>query len=414
MIYNKQEVRTGLTASKKNEIIRAAGHICEIPTCEHEAYEVHHIVAVRHGGQNTEENLVALCSNCHTRFERGIEDVELLRNIVNNRSTDHKRRINAQFRDMKPPKSMLNSKKTNEIDAVEKKTPKTVHVPDEADESSKTAKPKSKKPVIASTKKSNNKIFYPILIDKKIRSALNKLIKEDKLYFDEDNQYKMRCNDERISYDIFNDFERFENLIWYIPYLEDIQLRIIQCIQKGVDSKSAISREVSSTYGKEYLDALVRHGRIALENNKYVLINNGIRKKDYFVNPNTKSLINAEFHNVLISKEVQSIIDKLIEEDLIYVDEDNQYARRDDDCLLSPYDFSDVENMEYLEYEILDFEEKRHKIIECARDGLNTKKAICERIGEKTMTNQYIDILVDKGELEIIKRRYVLPNAKIR
>lgn len=32
-------------------------------------YEVHHIVPVKQGGKNTEDNLMSLCHRCHTRLE---------------------------------------------------------------------------------------------------------------------------------------------------------------------------------------------------------------------------------------------------------------------------------------------------------------------------------------------------------
>jgi hypothetical protein len=50
-----------------------AGYRCAVPTCRTIlTIELHHIDPVREDGQNTPDNLIALCSNCHTMLEKGI------------------------------------------------------------------------------------------------------------------------------------------------------------------------------------------------------------------------------------------------------------------------------------------------------------------------------------------------------
>jgi hypothetical protein len=50
-----------------------AGYRCAVPTCRTIlTLELHHIDPVRVDGQNTPDNLIALCPNCHTMLEKGI------------------------------------------------------------------------------------------------------------------------------------------------------------------------------------------------------------------------------------------------------------------------------------------------------------------------------------------------------
>jgi len=48
-----------------------AGHRCAIPTCQHPAYEVAHIIPWAQCQAHEFENLIALCPNCHTRYDTG-------------------------------------------------------------------------------------------------------------------------------------------------------------------------------------------------------------------------------------------------------------------------------------------------------------------------------------------------------
>jgi len=50
-----------------------AGHRCAIPTCRSTTTEIAHIVPWAESHDNSFENLIALCPNCHTRFDQGKE-----------------------------------------------------------------------------------------------------------------------------------------------------------------------------------------------------------------------------------------------------------------------------------------------------------------------------------------------------
>jgi hypothetical protein len=56
------------------DVIRAvlveAGHRCAIPTCRATTTEVAHIESWATSQDNSLENLIALCPNCHTRFDQ--------------------------------------------------------------------------------------------------------------------------------------------------------------------------------------------------------------------------------------------------------------------------------------------------------------------------------------------------------
>ncbi|WP_261562884.1 tetratricopeptide repeat protein [Frankia tisae] len=55
----------------KREVLVEAGHRCAIPTCKATTTEIAHIVPWEKVREHTFENLIALCPNCHTRFDKG-------------------------------------------------------------------------------------------------------------------------------------------------------------------------------------------------------------------------------------------------------------------------------------------------------------------------------------------------------
>src|ERR1700730_1401912 len=54
----------------KRDVLVEAGHRCAIPTCRATTTEVAHIVSWSETNDNSFENLIALCPNCHTRFDQ--------------------------------------------------------------------------------------------------------------------------------------------------------------------------------------------------------------------------------------------------------------------------------------------------------------------------------------------------------
>jgi hypothetical protein len=54
-------------------VLHEAGYKCANPSCfEWISMDVHHITYVSDGGQNTPDNLLALCKNCHGKHHAGI------------------------------------------------------------------------------------------------------------------------------------------------------------------------------------------------------------------------------------------------------------------------------------------------------------------------------------------------------
>jgi hypothetical protein len=76
-----------------------AGHRCAIPTCRATTTEVAHIVPWAESQDNSFGNLIALCPNCHTRFDKKEIDRPAARmykhnlGILNNRYGEVERRL---------------------------------------------------------------------------------------------------------------------------------------------------------------------------------------------------------------------------------------------------------------------------------------------------------------------------------
>lgn len=77
-----------------------SGHRCAIPTCRATTTEIAHIVPWAQSKDNSFENLIALCPNCHTRFDQKKEIDQLAvkmykqnLGILNNRYGEFERRM---------------------------------------------------------------------------------------------------------------------------------------------------------------------------------------------------------------------------------------------------------------------------------------------------------------------------------
>lgn len=55
----------------KRRVLVEAGHRCAIPTCRHPTTEIAHITPWSKVKAHSYDNLIALCPNCHTRFDKG-------------------------------------------------------------------------------------------------------------------------------------------------------------------------------------------------------------------------------------------------------------------------------------------------------------------------------------------------------
>lgn len=64
-------VRSKIPSELKRTILTEAGHRCAIPTCRHPTTEIAHIIQYKEVKKHEYENLIALCPNCHTRYDKG-------------------------------------------------------------------------------------------------------------------------------------------------------------------------------------------------------------------------------------------------------------------------------------------------------------------------------------------------------
>lgn len=92
--------RDNIPADVKRAVLVEAGHRCAIPTCRATTTEVAHIVPWTKTQDNSFENLIALCPNCHTRFDQKKEIDQLSMkmykqnlSILNNRYGEFERRL---------------------------------------------------------------------------------------------------------------------------------------------------------------------------------------------------------------------------------------------------------------------------------------------------------------------------------
>jgi hypothetical protein len=92
--------RDSIPAEIKRAVLVEAGHRCAIPTCRATTTEIAHIVPWAETQDNSFENLIALCPNCHTRFDQKKEmdrlAVKMYKHnlgILNNRYGEFERRL---------------------------------------------------------------------------------------------------------------------------------------------------------------------------------------------------------------------------------------------------------------------------------------------------------------------------------
>ncbi len=92
--------RDAVPTDIKRAVLVEAGHRCAIPTCRATTTEIAHIVPWTETQDNSFENLIALCPNCHTRFDQKKEiDRQSVRmykqnlGILNSRYGEFERRL---------------------------------------------------------------------------------------------------------------------------------------------------------------------------------------------------------------------------------------------------------------------------------------------------------------------------------
>ena len=92
--------RDPIPAAIKRAVLVEAGHRCAIPTCRQTTTEIAHIVPWANTQDNSADNLIALCPNCHTRYDQKGEIDQLSIKIykqnlglLNHRYSELERRI---------------------------------------------------------------------------------------------------------------------------------------------------------------------------------------------------------------------------------------------------------------------------------------------------------------------------------
>jgi hypothetical protein len=76
---NSGEGRPDIPADIRRRVLVEAGHRCAIPTCRYIETDIHHIIPWAKCQAHDYDNLIALCSNCHRRADRGEIDRKSLR-----------------------------------------------------------------------------------------------------------------------------------------------------------------------------------------------------------------------------------------------------------------------------------------------------------------------------------------------
>jgi 5-methylcytosine-specific restriction endonuclease McrA len=97
------ESRAPISTDLRRAVLLEAGHRCAIPTCRHPTTEIAHIVPWSKVQEHKFENLIALCPNCHTRYDREEIDRKSMESykrnlpVVASRYSDLERRVLAEL-----------------------------------------------------------------------------------------------------------------------------------------------------------------------------------------------------------------------------------------------------------------------------------------------------------------------------
>ena len=74
-----KKARKAIPQSVRRAVLFEAGYSCANPTCHVPLLHAHHIDYVEEGGDNSEENLIALCPNCHTMVHNKVIPTEAVK-----------------------------------------------------------------------------------------------------------------------------------------------------------------------------------------------------------------------------------------------------------------------------------------------------------------------------------------------
>jgi hypothetical protein len=114
--------RPAIPRQLERDVLVEAGHRCASPTCHQTTTEIAHIVPWEKVRKHTFDNLIALCANCHSRYDKGEIDLKSMLqykanlSIINNRYGDFEKRVLMFFADRPDENEItLNLSKNNDI-----------------------------------------------------------------------------------------------------------------------------------------------------------------------------------------------------------------------------------------------------------------------------------------------------------
>ena len=99
----ENEARPAIPTDLKRMVLIESGHRCAIPTCKHPTTEIAHIIPWSKCKEHVFSNLIALCPNCHTRFDANQIDRKAMLAyksnlaLLNSRYSDLEKRIIDHF-----------------------------------------------------------------------------------------------------------------------------------------------------------------------------------------------------------------------------------------------------------------------------------------------------------------------------
>jgi hypothetical protein len=102
----RKRTRHPVPDSVKRDILVEAGYRCAMPRCMVPTLEIAHILACESGGDNSRENLIALCPNHHTQYDLGekidMKAMRIIKNklgIISGRYNDFEQRVFRRYAD---------------------------------------------------------------------------------------------------------------------------------------------------------------------------------------------------------------------------------------------------------------------------------------------------------------------------
>jgi HNH endonuclease len=97
-------VRPAIPKQLERDVLVEAGHRCAIPTCKQTPVQIAHIIPWETVQEHTFDNLIALCPNCHERYDKkheidrkAIVQYKANLSVINQRYGDLEKRVLEHF-----------------------------------------------------------------------------------------------------------------------------------------------------------------------------------------------------------------------------------------------------------------------------------------------------------------------------